>query len=102
MSRFACMISAAFTTAATSVTKGVLSKLDPQQVAKLLKARGANDKAVAAFLDNNISGKVIVDGLSDEDLQDIGFATPIQRRSIKAILELIISDGTCRLKFTSN
>ena len=86
---FSCVSAAT----ATSVTTGVLSKMDPQQVAKLLKARGANDKAVAAFLDNNITGKIIVNGLSDDDLKEMNFTSGIQRRGIMGILELIIANG---------
>jgi hypothetical protein len=67
--------------------------MDPQQVAKLLKARGANEKAVAAFLDNNITGKIIVDGISDDDLKEMNFTSGIRRRGIMSILELIVSNG---------
>ena len=41
--------------------------MNPKQVAALLKSHGASDKSVALFLDNDVSGKTIVDGLSDED-----------------------------------
>ncbi len=102
MSHFPCMITAASTTAATSVSVGVLSKLDPKQVATLLKARGASEKAVANFLDNDITGKVIVDGFSDDDLNDLGFKTPVQRRGIRGILDLIISNGMCVFNITAN
>ncbi len=84
---------AATTTTATSVTTGVLSKMDPQQVAKLLKARGASDVFITRFVENGVTGKTIVKGLSDEDLTEMGFATNIQRRGIKDILELIVSSG---------
>jgi hypothetical protein len=81
----------------SNVTKEILRKMNPTQVAKLLKANGASDKAVANFLDNDISGKTIVDGISDEDFNDLGFKTPIQRRGIKDILQLIISNGSFQL-----
>ena len=67
--------------------------MNPTQVAALLKTNGANDKAVANFLDNNITGDVIAEGLSDDDLNDLGFTTPVQRRGIKGILKLILLSG---------
>ncbi len=70
-----------------------LSKMNPKQVAALLKVHGATDKTVAAFLDNDISGKVIADGFSDENLVRIGFTGAVQRRGIRAILKLIVSNG---------
>ena len=79
----------------SNVTKDILRKMNPTQVAKLLKANGANDKAVANFLDNNISGEVIVDGISDDDLKEMNFPSAIQRRGIQAILKLIISIDSC-------
>jgi hypothetical protein len=71
--------------------------MDPQQVAKLLKACGASDKAVANFVDIDISGKTIVDGLSDDDFKEMNFTSGIQRRAIKDILQLIISSGSFQL-----
>ena len=67
--------------------------MDPRQVAALLKARGASDMAVANFLNNSITGDVIAEGLSDDDLNDLGFTTPVQRRGIKGILKLILLSG---------
>ncbi len=89
---------AAFTTSTssattTSVTREVLRKMDPQQVATLLKSRAMDDDAIAVFKKHSISGKIIVDGLSDEDLKEMNFTSGIQRRAIKAILELIIANG---------
>ena len=51
------------------MSRDVLYKMNPKQVAALLKSHGASDKSVAFFLDNDVSGKTIVDGLSDEDLK---------------------------------
>ena len=67
--------------------------MNPKQVADLLRANGANDKAITIFLDNNISGQTIVDGIDDDDLKEIGFTAALQRRGIKAILKLIVCSG---------
>lgn len=89
----------ATTATTTSMTTANISKLNPKQVAELLKVHGASDKAVANFLDNDISGIVLVDGLSDDDLVEIGFSVGVQRRGIKAILNLILpkDDDACLL-----
>ena len=85
----------AATAPATPVSINESSKMNPKQVAALLKAHGASDETVAAFLDNDISGQVIVDGLSDDDLVQIGFTGAVQRPGIRTILKLIISHGLC-------
>ena len=71
--------------------------MDPQQVSTLLKARGMDADTVAVFKKYNISGKTIVDGLSDDDLKEMNFASGIQRRAIKDILQLIIANGLLQL-----
>ena len=81
------------TSSTTSVTKEVLSKMDPQQVGKLLKARGMDDDIIRVFVKNAITGEIIVDGLSDDDLKEMSFTSGIQRRGIMGILKLIISNG---------
>jgi hypothetical protein len=83
----------ASTPLSTSVTKEVLSKMDPQQVGKLLKARGMDDRTITVFKMNNITGEIIVDGLSDDDLKEMSFTSGIQRRGIMGILKLIVSNG---------
>ena len=67
--------------------------MNPPQVATLLKAQGMDEDSIAIFKKHSISGKVIADGLSDDDLKEMNFTSGIQRRAIKAILELIISNG---------
>jgi hypothetical protein len=67
--------------------------MNPLQVAALLKAQGMDKDAIAIFEKHSISGKIIADGLSDDDLKEMNFTSGIQRRAIKAILELIISNG---------
>ncbi len=67
--------------------------MNPQQVATLLKSQGMDDDIIRIFVKNAISGEVIVDGLSDDDLKEMSFASSIQRRGIKAILKLIVTNG---------
>ena len=67
--------------------------MDPQQVGKLLKARGMDDDIIRVFVKNAITGEIIVDGLSDDDLKEMKFTSGIQRRGIMGILKLIISNG---------
>ena len=67
--------------------------MDPQQVAKLLKARGMDEDTIAIFTKYNITGEIIVDGLSDDDLKEMSFTSGLQRRGILGILKLIISNG---------
>ena len=79
--------------ATSSVTKEVLRKMNPPQVATLLKAQGMDDDIIRVFVKNAITGEIIVDGLSDEDLKEMSFTSSIQRRGIMGILKLIISNG---------
>ena len=67
--------------------------MNPKQVSDLLRANGANDKAITIFLDNNISGQTIVDGIDDDDLKEIGFTASLQRRGIKDIIKLMMAEG---------
>ena len=67
--------------------------MDPQQVGKLLKARGMDDDVISVFVKNVITGEIIVDGLSDDDLKEMSFTSSIQRRGILGILKLIMSNG---------
>ncbi len=67
--------------------------MDPQQVGKLLKARGMDDDIIRVFVKNAITGEIIVDGLSDDDLKEMSFTSGIQRRGIMGILKLIVSNG---------
>ena len=67
--------------------------MTPAQVASLLKSYGASDVFVARFVDNGITGEIIVDGLSDEDLKEMGFTSGIQLRGIKGILKIIVPGG---------
>ena len=79
--------------APNSVTKEVLRKMNPEQVATLLKAHGMDDDVIRVFVKNVITGEIIVDGLSDDDLKEMKFTSSIQRRGIMGILKLIISNG---------
>ncbi len=67
--------------------------MNPAQVATLLKAQEMDDDTIAVFKKLSISGKTVVDGLSDDDLEEMNFKSGIQRRAIKDILQLIIFDG---------
>ena len=67
--------------------------MDPQQVGKLLKARGMDDDIIRVFVKNAITGEIIVDGLSDDDLKEMSFTSGIQRRGIMGILKLIVYNG---------
>ena len=67
--------------------------MDPQQVGKLLKARGMDEDTIAIFKKYNITGEIIVDGLGDDDLKEMNFTSGLQRRGIMGILKLIVSNG---------
>jgi hypothetical protein len=74
------------------VSKETLSKMNPRQVGQLMKSHGASDETVTAFEKNEVAGQVIVDGITDEDLKEMGFACGIQRRGILSMLQMISRD----------
>jgi hypothetical protein len=50
---------------------------------------GVGADVVATFVAYVITGKMVVDGLSDDDLKEMGFTSALKRRGIMQIL------GTC-------
>ena len=64
-----------------------------KQVGQLLRSQGVAESAIATFQQFNVSGKMLVDGLNDGELSDMGFKTPIQLRGIKTALQMLASEG---------
>ena len=81
------------TAPATILTIQTLRDMNANEVGTLLYANGASDNAVSIFVSNNITGDRIADGLSNEDLKELGFTTGVERHVIVIILQLILSRG---------
>ena len=64
-----------------------------KDVCTRLKSYGAADNITAKFEENAVTGRVISDGLNDDDLKDLGFMTPVQRRGVASMLLLITSNN---------
>ena len=68
--------------------------MNPQQVEALLRSHGVTDIGIRnRFGQNCVTGKIIAAGLSDKELEDMGFITPIQRRGVKDVLHGLTFDG---------
>ncbi len=72
---------------AEPVSQEALSKMNPRQVGQLMKSHGASDDTVSAFEKNEVAGQVIVDGITDDDLKEMGFTSGIKRRGILSMLQ---------------
>lgn len=62
----------------------------PIDLANLLRAEGQVEAVVRAFLDNGVTGEVVMDGLSDADLLEMGVASAIQRRSVLSVIRKLV------------
>ncbi len=62
----------------------------PIDLANLLRAEGQAEAAVRAFLDSGVTGAVVMDGLSDADLLEMGVASAIQRRSVLSVIRKLV------------
>ncbi len=88
-----CFTSLTTLTSGTGVTRDVLRKMNPKQVANLLRTNGASDKTLLIFEQNDIlNGETITGEITEDDLKEIGFATVLQRKGIKNIIKLCIAD----------
>ena len=83
------------------VSKSDLCKMNPQQVEALLRSHGVMDLGIRnRFEQNCVTGKIIAAGLSDKELEEMGFTSSIQRRGVKDVLQgLTYDDGRCMHAF---
>ncbi len=61
--------------------------MNPRQVSALLTTEGLDGDTAALFHKFNVTGKMILDGISEQDLEEMGFKTSFQRRGIVQILK---------------
>jgi hypothetical protein len=67
---------------------------DVDDVCTWLKSKKMTAAVIEAFTENVVTGRIILDGITDEDLQDIGITTCMLRRSILLSLkELVAQDS---------
>ncbi len=67
--------------------------MNPKQLGDLLTSMGVGDDVVAPFVAFVITGKMVVDGLSEDDLKEMGFTSALKRRGIMQILGQIVSSS---------
>ena len=70
-----------------------LSLMNPKQVGELLSSMGVGDDVVTTFGTFVITGKMVVDGLSEDDLKEMGFTSALKRRGIMQILGQLVSSA---------
>ena len=63
--------------------------MDPGQLTQLLLSKGVAQGIVDHFTQNAISGKLVMDGLSDDDLKEMGIALVVQRKAVLAALKTV-------------
>jgi hypothetical protein len=77
----------------TPISSAELSLMNPKQLGDLLTSMGVGDDVVAPFVAFVITGKMVVDGLSEDDLKEMGFTSALKRRGIMQILGQIVSSS---------
>ena len=60
--------------------------MSPMQVAHHLRGMGVAEAVVKTFQDHVVCGQTIVDGISDQDLIDMGVVIPIMQRGVRHVL----------------
>ena len=60
-------------------------------VVKVLQREGMPEKEVALFAEQAVVGQLLLDGLSEEDLQEMGVTVRLRRRAILALIKHILT-----------
>ncbi len=68
--------------------------MDAAHLADLLNAKGAAADVVLAFRQFAVTGGMVLDGISDEELKEMGIVSALKCRGIKSIMEIIQREGT--------
>ncbi len=76
----------------SGVDKSSLIKLNPKQLSQLLRDNGLADALAEVFFVNGVDGQVVVDGISDDELKQMGF-TGIQVRTTRSMLNKLAGNG---------
>jgi hypothetical protein len=71
-----------------------------KQVGQLLRAQGVAESTIATFKEFNVCGNMIVDGINETEIMEMGFKSSIQVRGIKSILLRLSSEGIIHLSTT--
>ena len=61
--------------------------MDPKQLSQLLEQKGLDASVVSLFSEHSVSGQLIVEGLDDDDLVEMGIDSGIKRKAVKAFLK---------------
>jgi hypothetical protein len=68
-----------------------LASWDVDDVCTWLKTKKMTAAVIEAFKENVVTGRLILDGITDEDLQDIGITTRMLRRSVLSSLQELVA-----------
>jgi hypothetical protein len=88
------------TPADSLVSKSELSKMNIKQVGQRLRSQGVAEGTIETFQQFNVSGNMIVDGLNETEIMEMGFKSSIQVRGIKNMLLQLTSEGTIHMSTT--
>ena len=79
-----------------STTTSSDTKLPPiamwsvNEVVQVLKAEGLPQKEVELFAEQAVVGQLLLDGLTDQDMSEMGVAQGLRRRAILAVIKRVV------------